>query len=77
MNVALVSGGLGCLAAALFLQRVGIAATVFEQAGEWRETGASIVVPPTMVRLLDELGLSDALRRMAVQLEAAWEFRRW
>jgi len=77
VNVALVGGGLGGLAAALFLQRAGIAATVFEQAGELRETGAGIVVPPNMVRLLDELGLCGALRRVAVQLEAAWEFRRW
>lgn len=77
VNVALVGGGLGGLAAALFLQRAGIAATVFEQAGELRETGAGIVVPPNMVRLLDELGLSGALRRVAVELEAAWEFRRW
>ena len=77
LNVALFGGGPGGLAAALFLQRAGIAATVFEQAGELRETGAGIVVPPNMVRLLDELGLSDTLRRVAMQLEAAWEFRRW
>ena len=30
-----------------------------------------------MVFLLDELGLSAGPRRVAVQLEAAWEFRRW
>ena len=77
LQVALVGGGIGGVAAALFLQRAGIQATVYEQASELRETGAGIVVPPNMVRLLDELGLSAGLRRVAVQLDAAWEFRRW
>lgn len=77
LKVALVGGGIGGVAAALFLQRAGIEATVYEQAAELRETGAGIVVPPNMVRLLDELGLLPGLRRVAVQLEAAWEFRRW
>ena len=77
LRVAIVGGGIGGVAAALFLQRAGLQATVYEQAGELRETGAGIVVPPNMVRLLDELGLQPALQRVAVRLEAAWEFRRW
>jgi len=76
-HVALIGGGIGGVAAALFLRRAGIEATVYEQADELRETGAGIVVPPNMVRLLDELGLLPALERVAVKLEAAWEFRRW
>ncbi len=77
LNIAIVGGGLGGLAAALFLRRAGVQATVYEQATQLRETGAGIVVPPNMVRLLAELGLTEPLRRIAVQLEAAWEFRRW
>ena len=77
LNIALIGGGLGGLAAALFLRRAGVQATVYEQATQLRETGAGIVVPPNMVRLLAELGLAEPLRRVAVQLEAAWEFRRW
>lgn len=76
-RVALIGGGIGGVAAALFLHRAGIEATVYEQAGVVRETGAGIVVPPNMVRLLDELGLLPALQRVAVRLQAAWEFRRW
>lgn len=77
LRVAIVGGGIGGLAAALFLRQAGIAATVYEQAGELREVGAGLVVPPNMVRPLARLGLTDALEREAVRLEAAWEFRRW
>lgn len=72
-----MGGGLGGLAAALFLRRAGVEATVYEQARELREVGAGIVVAPNMVRLLVHLGLADRLAEFAVPLEAAWEFRRW
>ena len=77
LRISLVGGGLGGLAAALFLRKAGLDATVYEQAPELKEVGAGIVVPPNMVRLLDELGLADKLEAVAVRLEAAWEFRRW
>lgn len=77
LRVAIVGGGIGGVAAAQFLHRAGVQATVYEQNDSLRETGAGIVVPPNMVRLLDELGLQPALERVAVRLESAWEFRRW
>jgi salicylate hydroxylase len=77
MRIAIVGGGLGGLAAALFLRKVGLDATVYEQAQELREIGAGIVVSPNMVRPLGKLGLADSLPAFAVRLEAAWEFRRW
>lgn len=77
MRIAIIGGGLGGLAAALFLRRAGLEATVYEQAGELREVGAGIVVAPNMVRLLAQLDLVSVLERFAVRLEAAWEFRRW
>jgi salicylate hydroxylase len=77
LRVAIVGGGLGGLAAALYLREAGIEATVYEQAGELREVGAGIVVAPNMVRLLARVGLADRLAEFAVGLEAAWEFRRW
>ncbi|HET7527044.1 MAG TPA: FAD-dependent monooxygenase [Burkholderiaceae bacterium] len=76
-HIAIVGGGIGGLAAALFLRRAGIAATVYEQADALREVGAGLVVPPNMVRPLLRLGLGDSLQRVAVRLDAAWEFRRW
>ena len=77
MRIAIVGGGLGGLAAALFLHKAGLEATVYEQAAELREVGAGIVVAPNMVRLLRDLGLADKLPAFAVRLEAAWEFRNW
>ena len=77
MRVAIVGGGIGGLAAALFLRQAGLEATVYEQAAELPEVGAGIVVAPNMVRQLRKLGLLEALERCAVRLEAAWEFRRW
>jgi len=77
VRVAIVGGGLGGLAAALFLRRAGVEAVVYEQSAELREAGAGIVVSPNMVRPLVRLGLGRALDAFAVRLEAAWEFRRW
>ena len=75
--MAIVGGGIGGLAAALWLRRAGVEATVYEQAPEPREVGAGIVVPPNLVRALRSVGLEPALQDFAVRLEAAWEFRRW
>jgi salicylate hydroxylase len=77
MRIAIVGGGIGGLAAALFLRRAGIEPMVFEQAAQLREVGAGLVVAPNMVRPLETLGLADRLPEFAVCLEAAWEFRRW
>jgi len=77
VRIAIVGGGLGGLAAALFLREAGLDATVYEQAPELREVGAGIVVSPNMVRPLGKLGLAHKLPAFAVRLEAAWEFRRW
>ena len=77
MRIAIIGGGLGGLAAALFLRKAGIDATVYEQVSSLREAGAGIVVSPNMARPLARLGLLDLLEACAVRLEAAWEFRRW
>ncbi|MGH8765100.1 MAG: FAD-dependent monooxygenase [Burkholderiales bacterium] len=73
----MVGGGLGGLAAALFLRKAGLEATVYEQSPELREVGAGIVVAPNMVRPMAALGLLQGLEAVAVRLEAAWEFRNW
>jgi salicylate hydroxylase len=77
MRIAIVGGGLGGLAAALFLRKAGLEATVYEQSPELREVGAGIVVAPNMVRPLARLGLARKLEQFSVRLEAAWEFRNW
>lgn len=77
LRVAIVGGGLGGLAAALFLRAAGVEASAYEQAAELREVGAGIVVSPNMVRPLARIGLAAQLPSFAVRLEEAWEFRRW
>jgi len=77
MRIAIVGGGLGGLAAALFLRKAGLEATVYEQAPLLREVGAGIVVAPNMVRPLRSLGLEPKLSQYSVRLDAAWEFRNW
>jgi salicylate hydroxylase len=77
VHIAIVGGGIGGIAAALFLRQAGFEAAVYEQSAELREIGAGIVISPNMVRPLAQLGLASAMEKFAVRLEAAWEFRRW
>lgn len=76
-RIAILGGGIGGLAAAAFLRRQGLAATVYEQAPALGEVGAGLVVAPNAARLLRRLDVLDAFRRRAVQLKVGWEFRRW
>src|SRR5580693_2897406 len=76
-EIAIVGGGIGGLAAAAFLRRAGLRATVFEQAGRLGEVGAGVVVAPNAARLLRALGVLGAFAERAVPLETGWEFRRW
>jgi salicylate hydroxylase len=77
LRIAIVGGGLGGLAAAVFLRDAGHEATVYEQASALSEVGAGIIVPPNMVRPLQKIGLAGKLNDFAVRLEFSWEFRRW
>ncbi|MBO4253333.1 FAD-dependent monooxygenase [Streptomyces griseorubiginosus] len=76
-RIAIVGGGIGGLAAAAFLNRSGLRATVYEQAPALGEVGAGLVVAPNAVRLLRRLGAMERLLRRAVPLDWGWEFRRW
>ncbi|MEX5304706.1 FAD-dependent monooxygenase [Kocuria sp. CPCC 205258] len=76
-RIAVLGGGIGGLAAAGFLHRAGLQATVYEQAPAFGEVGAGLVVSPNAVRLLRRLGHIEAFLDKAVALEVGWEFRRW
>ncbi|HKS98533.1 MAG TPA: FAD-dependent monooxygenase, partial [Rugosimonospora sp.] len=76
-RVAIVGGGIGGLAAAAFLHRAGIEATVYEQAQALTEVGAGLIVAPNAARLLRRLGGLTRLAEHAVALQTGWEFRRW
>jgi salicylate hydroxylase len=76
-EIAIIGGGIGGLAAAGFLRRAGLRATVYEQASRLGEVGAGVVVAPNAARLLRSLGVLSVLAEGAVPLETGWEFRRW
>jgi len=67
MNVLIVGGGIGGLAAALSLHAAGIACTVFEQVTEPRELGVGINTLPHAIKELAALGLLPALDRTGIR----------
>jgi len=71
MKVLIVGGGIGGITAAIALQRVGIEAHVYERAPEIREVGAGISLWANAIRMLDLLGLGDAIRSRALSNAAA------
>src|ERR1700761_9015953 len=66
MTVLIAGGGIGGLTLALSLHQVGVAAKVFESVPELKPLGVGINLLPHAVRELTELGLHDALARVAV-----------
>ncbi|NIH83703.1 FAD-dependent monooxygenase [Amycolatopsis granulosa] len=66
-TVGIVGGGIGGLAAAIALRRVGIEAVVFEQAPAFGRVGADINLTPNAVRALDGLGVGERLRETAAR----------
>ena len=65
--VLIIGGGIGGLTLALSLHREGIACRVFEAAPAVRALGVGINLLPHGMRELTELGLQDALARVAVE----------
>lgn len=59
---AIAGGGIGGLAAAIALSRVGIASTVYERRAAFPDEGAGIQIGPNGTRILDALGVAPLLR---------------
>jgi 2-polyprenyl-6-methoxyphenol hydroxylase-like FAD-dependent oxidoreductase len=57
-----VGAGLGGVATAVGLHRMGHEVTLYERGAELREAGTGIVIMPNGVRALDALGLADDVR---------------
>jgi salicylate hydroxylase len=64
LKALIIGGGIGGLAAGLALDRRGIEVEIFEQAAEPDTAGASLSLGPNAVRLLDEIGIGERLRRV-------------
>ena len=63
--VLIVGGGIGGLATAYALARVGRASHVLEQSKEFGEVGAGIQLGPNVFRMFDRLGLTEAINAVA------------
>ncbi|MEV0184216.1 FAD-dependent monooxygenase [Streptomyces sp. NPDC050625] len=76
MQIVVVGGGIGGLAAALGLRRAGHRVTVLERAREIAEVGAGIGLAPNAAAALGRLGVGHRLERTAVRPRFATR-RRW
>lgn len=69
MPVVVVGGGIGGLAAALALARLGIAVTLLEQSTEIAEIGAGLQLAPNAFAALNALGIGERVRQRSVFIE--------
>jgi salicylate hydroxylase len=76
LNIIIAGAGLGGLAAAACLLRKGHRVRVFEQAPQLGEIGAGIQQSANSVKVLYDLGLREALEKVAVR-PRDYEFRRF
>lgn len=58
-NIGIVGGGIGGIAAAVALHRIGAKVSVYERAEALREVGAGMMLWPNATRVLRELGLLE------------------
>ena len=65
LNIGIIGGGIGGVAAAAALHRAGIQATVYERANELREVGAGMMLWPNATRVLKELGLLERVAALS------------
>lgn len=70
-----VGGGIGGLAAAVGLHRIGWQATVLERAPELGEIGAGLSQSPNALRALAELGVEEQARTVGVPTHATGNLR--
>ena len=73
MRIAIVGGGIGGLTTALALKEFGFEAEVYEQAPVLLDVGAAIAVWPNALRVLERLGLANAIQpHSGVMNEIRW-----
>jgi 6-hydroxynicotinate 3-monooxygenase len=76
LTVAIVGAGMGGLATAAALRRVGIDVTVYEQAAQFARLGAGIQIGCNAMKVLRGLGLETRLREQSFY-PRSWNNRDW
>jgi salicylate hydroxylase/6-hydroxynicotinate 3-monooxygenase len=76
LSIAIIGAGIGGLACAAALDRVGIDVTVYEQARQFRRLGAGIQIGCNAMQVLRRLGLEPRLRAEAFY-PRSWNNRVW
>jgi salicylate hydroxylase/6-hydroxynicotinate 3-monooxygenase len=76
VSIAIVGAGIGGLALAGFLRRLGIRAHVYEQASRFARVGAGIQMTPNAMKVLRGLGVEGRLTAVAYQPPVALS-REW
>lgn len=69
LSIVIVGGGIGGMAAALALSRLGMRITLLEQSPQIGEIGAGIQLGPNAFAAMDALGVGENARRRAVFTE--------
>jgi 6-hydroxynicotinate 3-monooxygenase len=76
LMIAIIGAGMGGLATAAALRRVGIDVTVYEQAAQFARLGAGIQIGCNAMKVLRELGLEQRLRAQSFY-PRSWNNRDW
>jgi 6-hydroxynicotinate 3-monooxygenase len=76
LSIAIIGAGMGGLASAAALRRVGIEVTVYEQAAQFSRLGAGIQIGCNAMKVLRELGLESQLRQQSFY-PRSWNNRDW
>jgi 6-hydroxynicotinate 3-monooxygenase len=76
LNVAIIGAGMGGLATAAALRKVGIDVTVYEQAKQFVRLGAGIQVGCNAMKVLRGLGLEQRMRKQSFY-PRSWNNRDW
>jgi salicylate hydroxylase/6-hydroxynicotinate 3-monooxygenase len=76
LSIAIIGAGMGGLASAAALKRVGIDVTVYEQAAQFSRLGAGIQIGCNAMKVLRELGLESKLRQQSFY-PRSWNNKDW
>jgi 2-polyprenyl-6-methoxyphenol hydroxylase-like FAD-dependent oxidoreductase len=66
-SIAIVGAGIGGMAVAATLKRIGIKVEVYEQAAQFTRVGAGIQMMPNSMKVLRQIGVEEKLRQKAFQ----------